>query len=154
MPFLVGTTLKEYVIKGILIPKKAYNERERELGRRPVVEITHAEYGMLGADKIFQALVKSGDVSVHDKRPEGNETPEELRASVTDSKRELEVLREENAQLKQQVTDLEAKLTAAVAAHKALEQESIEVIRKQEATIAELKKKATPPATAPTAGEK
>lgn len=82
MVYLLGTTSREYTIDGITIPKKQYNERELELGKRTVLEIDEVVYAKLSANKIFQMLTQQGDIQVKDKAPVGQETPAELRQKL------------------------------------------------------------------------
>jgi len=82
MVYLLGTTNREYVIDGVCLPKKSYNEREVELGKKTVIEIDDVMYSKLASNKIFQALTKSGDILVRDKAPEGQETMPELRQKL------------------------------------------------------------------------
>jgi len=140
MVYLIGTRNREYQIEGVIIPKKAYNEREIELGRKTVVEIDETVYGKLSANKIFQSLVKNGDVLVRDKAPEGQETMPELRQKLIkqqdDSAARIAQLMEEIRLLKE--GDSSALLKEADAKYKALEDEALVEIGKRDKRIAQL----------------
>lgn len=113
MVFLLGTTNKEYLLEGVLLPKKAYSDREVELGKKAVVKIDDLMYARLGANKIFQGLVKDGTILVRDKEPEGMESPAELRdkvrsvkdeaaATITKLTAEIQSLKDELATIKKE----------------------------------------------------
>lgn len=135
MVYLVGCRNREYIIEGVEIPKKEYNEREIELGKRTVVPIDDVAYARVSANKIFQSLVKNGDIIVRDRPPEGSETMAELRhklvAQQDDSASRISALMEEldaarkNSGVPQTEVD-------------ALKAEAIAEINKRDARIAQL----------------
>jgi hypothetical protein len=134
MVYILGTRNREYNIEGILLPKKAYNEREIELGRKSVVEIDDVQYAKLSSNPIFQSLIKNGDILIRDKAPEGQETMPELRQkllkSKEDSAQQIADLMTEIEQLKKGVApseDIEA-----------LKKEALAEIKKRDDRIVQL----------------
>lgn len=118
MVYLLGTKNREYVIDGIVIPKKSYSEREIELGRKAVVGIDDIVYAKLSANSIFQSLVKNGDVLVRDREPEGQETMSELRNKFNSTREEsaqkIAELTAENDKLRKENDELKAEALAEI----------------------------------------
>lgn len=142
MVYLMGTKNREYVIEGLLIPKKEYNEREVELGKKTVVEIDDIVYAKLSTNAIFKQLVSLGDILVRDKMPEGHETMPELRqkllkqqdssaAEISRLMEELKALKEGGgqAELEEKVTMAELEATQAKAMLENFKTEALKEIR-------------------------
>ena len=78
--YITTTLNREYLIGGILIPKKVYSKAEKEAGRTEIVEVSAAAFEKLKADAIFKNHLSNGNIVVLDNKPDWAKSQGELLA--------------------------------------------------------------------------
>ncbi len=120
MVYIVGHTRKEFLIEGILLPKKAYNDDELARGRKTVLALDDAEWAKIKDTDTIAELSANGTISVLTEAP----------ADKMSSTRDLQVA----------LSASEAARVALQDKYNALEKEALETISGLQARVAELEK--------------
>ena len=67
--FIIGYTMQEYLVGGVLLPKKVYTSEEKAKGKKEAVKIDGDTLESLRQNKVFKALEATKKIRVLDKQP-------------------------------------------------------------------------------------
>ncbi len=67
--FIIGYTMQEYLVAGVLLPKKVYTSEEKAKGKKEAVKIDGDTLESLRQNKVFKALEATKKIRVLDKQP-------------------------------------------------------------------------------------
>lgn len=67
--FIIGYTMQEYLVAGVLLPKKVYTSEEKVKGKKEAVKIDGDTLESLRQNKVFKALEATKKIRVLDKQP-------------------------------------------------------------------------------------
>jgi len=109
--FLMSYTQFEYVIEGVLIPKKGYSQEQLKSGKKEVVEITSAQLEMLKSNTLFKELLDKKQIRLMDTCPawalSGEQRISKLEAENRANSKSLKSKDDEIAALKAKLAALE-----------------------------------------------
>lgn len=67
--FIIGYTMQEYLVGGVLLPKKVYTSEEKAKGKKEAMKIDGDTLESLRQNKVFKALEATKKIRVLDKQP-------------------------------------------------------------------------------------
>lgn len=67
--FIIGYTMQEYLVAGVLLPKKVYTSEEKARGKKEAMKIDGDTLESLRQNKVFKALEATKKIRVLDKQP-------------------------------------------------------------------------------------
>lgn len=67
--FIIGYTMQEYLVDGVLLPKKVYTSEEKAKGKKEAMKIDGDTLESLRQNKVFKALEATKKIRVLDKQP-------------------------------------------------------------------------------------
>ena len=105
--YIVGYTEVEFLVEGVLLPKKVYSSEEKARGKKEITEVGDVVLAQLRANKVFIALETAKKIRVLDKLPGWAVSGADREAALKERIKELES-KKGNSQDKQKIKDLEA----------------------------------------------
>lgn len=109
--FLMSYTQFEYVIEGVLIPKKGYSQEQLRAGKKEVVELTSEQVELLKKNPLFSELLTNKQVRLMNTCPSwalsGEQRISKLEAENRASSKSLKSKDDEIAALKAKLAALE-----------------------------------------------
>lgn len=69
MVFIIGHTRKEYVVGGVLFPKRSYNDAELARGRKTVISFSDEEWDKVKENDAVKELLAQGVIEALDIAP-------------------------------------------------------------------------------------
>lgn len=67
--YIIGYSAIEYVIEGILLPKRSYTEFEKKHGKKAYTEVTEEQLSVLQNNSVFNSLIENKMLRVLDHIP-------------------------------------------------------------------------------------
>jgi len=139
--FIIGYTMTEYLLNGILIPKKVYTSEEKARGKKEAMKIDGDTLESLRQNKVFKALEAAKKIRVLDKQPAWTISGADREAALQARIKELEAKKDKGSSKDtSKVSELKAALKEAEEKTEAVTQEAQKVIDELRAELAELKK--------------
>lgn len=139
--FIIGYTMTEYLLNGILIPKKVYTSEEKARGKKEAVKVSEEQLAVLRSNKVFAALENNKKLRILDKQPAWAVSGADREAALQARIKELEAKKDKGSSKDTgKVSELKAALKEAEEKTEAVTQEAQKVIDELRAEIAELKK--------------
>ena len=101
MVYIIGHTRKEYVVGGILLPKKEYTDVELARGRKTVVSLTDEEWNKIKDTKHVQEMLEQHTIEALDTAPADKfSTNADLQEALNQSERVRTSLQRQYDELK------------------------------------------------------
>lgn len=139
--FIIGYTMQEYLVGGVLLPKKVYTSEEKAKGKKEAMKIDGDTLESLRQNKVFKALEAAKKIRVLDKQPAWAVSGADREAALQARIKELEAKKDKgHSKDTGKVSELKAALKEAEEKNEAITKEAQKVIDELRAELAQLKK--------------
>jgi hypothetical protein len=140
----------ELEVKGVLLPKKEYTDREMQSGKRNIVQIKEEQLELLKTDKVFSTLLQNGQYVIMENVPTQylnmvdklKITEENYIKIINEKDKQIEALGQEIEALKKEILNIKTVVIPSENDDKLIvtEEEELEMNATEPRTITKVKR--------------